>query len=489
MADDDKNNTTDRQPDMSAPDATRAFSDSGNNEDILPEDTYENTYGVNDNTIETVQTALQEHDQQQVAEVLSDLTAANTAELYEKISEDDREILLQEFSEELPALFFAEIDPNLRKNALEAMSAKQVAAIIKELDSDDALDMIQNLEPEFQTSIIKNLSAKMRVTIEEGLSYPDESAGRLMQREVVAVPQFWTVGKTIDYLRAGGDALPSEFYDIFVISPTYRVIGEVPLSKILRSKRSEKLQDLALQEPHPVPATMDQEEVAQLFRQENLVSVPVVDEDERLIGVITIDDIVDVIDEEAHEDFLRLAGIEADDTYSAILSTTKSRFRWLFVNLLTAILASGVIALFDATIEQVVALAILMPIVASMGGNAGTQAMTVAVRALAAKDISRSNAKRMVWKETVVGLFNGIGFAIIMGFIAAMWFFNPTLGMVIAAAMVINLFVAGACGAGIPMILNRMGSDPAVSSAVFLTTVTDVVGFFAFLGLAAMFLI
>ena len=282
---------------------------------------------------------------------------------------------------------------------------------------------------------------------------------------------------------------PTDFYDIFVISPTYHVEGEIPLSRILRSPRSEKLSNIKLEDVHHIPATLDQEKVAQIFRRENLTSAPVVDDEDRLIGVITIDDVVDVIDEEAHEDFMKLAGLEHGDLYRAVLSTSGSRFRWLFVNLLTAILASAVISLFDATIAQLVALAVLMPIVASMGGNAGTQALTVAVRALATRELSNANAMRIIWKETIVGVLNGAAFAVITGLITYLWFGSAMLGIVIAAAMVLNLVVAGLCGAGIPVLLNKMGSDPAVSSTVFLTTITDVVGFFAFLGLAAMFLL
>jgi magnesium transporter len=328
----------------------------------------------------------------------------------------------------------------------------------------------------------------MRVAIEEGLTYPEESAGRLMQREYVAIPQFWTVGKVIDYLRAAADDLPTEFYDLIVIDPTYHVMGEIPLNRILRSKRSQKIEDLTLDTLHTIPADMDQEEVAMIFRRDGINSAPVVDTENRLIGVITFDDILDVIDEEAQEDILKLAGVERD-FYKAILSTTSSRFRWLFINLLTAIAASVVISFFDATIEQVVALAVLMPIVASMGGNAGTQALTIAVRAIATNELSSTNALRIIGKETIVGFLNGIGFAIIMGVIAALWFDSHTLGIVIAAAMVINLLVAGLSGVAIPVFLNKMGADPALSSTVLLTTITDIVGFFGFLGLASLFLI
>ena len=310
-----------------------------------------------------------------------------------------------------------------------------------------------------------------------------------MQREYVAVPQFWTVGKVIDYLRAATDDLPNEFYDIIVIDPLYHVVGEIPLDRIVRTKRTEKIEKLTLDELHTIPAEMDQEEAAMIFRREGLNSAPVVDQDNRLIGVITFDDIIDVIDEEAEEDIMKLAGVENSDFYRAIFSTTKSRFRWLFLNLMTAIAASVVISFFDATIEQIVALAVLMPIVASMGGNAGTQALTVAVRALATKELSGANTLRVIGKETIVGFLNGTMFAIIMGVIAALWFGDDMIGFVIGAAMVINLIFAGLFGAAIPIFLNKIGSDPALSSTVLLTTITDVVGFCGFLGLASIFLL
>jgi magnesium transporter len=363
-----------------------------------------------------------------------------------------------------------------------------VASVLSSLESDDALDLILNLEEEFQQDIIRKLSAKLRIALEEGLNFPEDSAGRLMQREFVAVPEFWTVGKTLDYLRAAGDNVPADFLDIFAITPTHHVIGEIPLNKILRALRSEKISNLTLEDVHIIPAQMDQEDVAYLFQREDISSAPVVDDEGRLIGVITVDDVIDVINEEAQEDILKLGGVSDSDIYRAVFDSTRSRFRWLFINLLTAILASIVISFFDATIQEIVALAVLMPIVASMGGNAGTQAMTVAVRAIATKELSGANALRIVWKETLVGVLNGLAFALIIGLIAGLWFQNPLLGAVIASAMVINLLIAGASGAGIPVLLNRMGSDPAISSAVVLTTVTDIVGFFAFLGLAALVL-
>ncbi len=446
-------------------------------------------FGLSDDTIHEIEDALQNDYEEGITNIIADLSIADSAELLGKLSEENRQRLLKEYGAAFDPGVFSELNPELRKDTLENMPPRQVARIIMDLDSDDALDMILNLSPDFQNDIIHKLSAKTRLTLEEGLNFPEDSAGRLMQREFVAIPQFWTAGKTMDYLRAATDELPAEFFDIFVITPTYHVAGEIPLSRLVRANRSDKLETLTLGDIHPIPAGTDQEEVAQIFRRENLTSAPVVDEEERLIGVITVDDVVDVIHEEAQEDILKLAGVDHGDLYHAVLSTTGFRFRWLFINLLTAILASLVISLFGATIEELVALAVLMPIVASMGGNAGTQALTIAVRALATKELSTVNALRVVGKETLVGTLNGAAFAAIMGVIAALWFDNTILGLVLGTAMIINLIMAGLCGAGIPILLHRMGSDPAVSSTVLLTTVTDVVGFFAFLGLAALFLI
>jgi magnesium transporter len=443
---------------------------------------------VTDDDITAILNAVRAQDPDTVHASLGDLAPVEIAELLSKIKDEDRAELIAMYGDYINPLVFAELDADLRRLTLSGMPTKQVAGIISNLESDDALNLIANLEEDFQKDIIRQLSAKMRVALEEGLSFPEDSAGRLMQREVVAVPQFWTVGKTIDYLREAAKDLPEDFFDIFVIDLAYHVVGQIPLNRLIRAKRTEKLDTLGLEETLTIPAEMDQEEVAYIFRRDNIASAPVTDANGRLIGVITIDDIVDVIDQEAQEDILKLAGVNKGDLYRAAIETTGTRFRWLFINLLTAILASWVISLFDATIEQIVALAVLMPIVASMGGNAGTQALAVAVRALSARQISRENAWRVIWKETLVGTLNGALFAVISGFVAAIWFASPMLGVVIGMAMVINLLVAGFFGAGIPILLDRYGSDPAVSSSVFLTTVTDVIGFFAFLGLAAVLL-
>ncbi len=459
---------------------------SSENTDIPSEDA---RYRLPDDQIKEIVEATRSQDSDTVHAALDDLSVADSAELLSKIKDEDRQEILSMYSDALNPIIFTEIDPELSRSYLSDMPAARVAQMISELESDDALLLIEPLEPDFQQEIIRKLSAKTRLALEEGLNFPEDSAGRLMRRELVSIPEFWTVGKTLDYLRTAADNLPEDFFDIFIIDPAHHLTGEIPLSRIVRAKRTEKLKNLTLDETHPISAETDQEDVARMFRRENIVSAPVVDDSDRLIGVITIDDIVDVIDEEAQEDLLKLAGVDSGDLYRAVMSTTSTRFRWLFINLLTAILASIVISFFDATIEQIVALAVLMPIVASMGGNAGTQALTVAVRAIATNEITGTNTMRVIWKETLVGIVNGFLFAVIIGFMAAFWFQTAVLGVVIALAMIINMVVAGLFGAGIPLLLQRFGSDPAVSSTVLLTTVTDVIGFLAFLGLATLFMI
>ena len=442
-----------------------------------------------DENIREILDAVRSQDSDTVYAALNELSTADSAELLSKIKEEDRQELLSMYGEALDPETYVEMNPELSRAALSEMPPASVAEIISKLESDDALLLIETLEPELRQDVITKLSSKMRVALEEGLSFPEDSAGRLMCRELVAIPEFWTVGKTVDFLRAASDTLPEEFFDIFIIDPSHHLTGQIPLNRLVRAHRLEKLQDLRLDETHPIAAEMDQEEVAHMFRRDDIVSAPVIDESGRLLGVITIDDIVDVIDEEAQEDILRMAGVDHGDLYRAVMSTANTRFRWLFVNLLTAILASIVISFFDATIEQIVALAILMPIVASMGGNAGTQALAVAVRAIATHELTETNTWRIIWKETLVGTINGLLFAALAGVMAALWFQTPILGLVIALAMTVNLIVAGVCGAAIPVILHRMGGDPAVSSTVLLTTVTDVIGFLSFLGLAALLMI
>jgi magnesium transporter len=456
-------------------------------QDVIKED---ESFALSDSDIQNIEEDIENGDEEAVEEAISNLNATDCAELLGKVSEDNRQVILEQHGSAIVPDAYAELDPELCKDALEDMEAPQVAALISSMDSDDALDVIDNLDPDFQKEVIHKLPVKTRISVEEGLSFPENSAGRLIQREFVVIPQYWTVGETIDSLRASSDDdLPEVFSDIFIVASGYQVTGKVSLARLIRSSSQIKLETLKLDEIFSIPAQMNQEEVAQIFRRENLLSAAVVDPEMRMIGVITIDDIVDVIDEEAQDDILRLAGVKEPSIYRDVISTSRSRFGWLLINLFTAILASAIISLFEATIEQIVALAVLMPIVASMGGNAGTQALTVAVRALAMREVSNINSFRVVWKETLVGALNGVAFALIIGFITFFWFRNLELGVIIAVAMTLNLVVAGLFGAGIPIFLNRIGSDPAISSTVLLTTVTDVIGFFVFLGLAAVFLI
>jgi magnesium transporter len=453
----------------------------------------ESFHGITSETEERIVSALEAGDETAVWALIEPIHYADMADLFERLDEENRSRLFTIMGPSFGAEVLSELDETVRDKVIDEMSIDAIAQAVAELDTDDAVYIIEELDEKEQQQILDAIPDEDRALIEETLSYPEDSAGRLMQRELVTVPTFWTVGETIDYMRENADRddnpLPDQFYVIFVVDPKHRPVGMVSLDKVLRTRRPVKMTEVMEPDMRTIPVTTDQEDVAFLFRQRDLVSAPVVDDGGRLIGVVTIDDIVDVIDEEHEEDIMRLGGVREDDLYSAVLDTTRARFSWLFVNLLTAIAASIVIGLFDATIDQIVALAILMPIVASMGGNAGTQTLTVAVRALAMKELTATNASRLVGKELLVGLANGVMFALLAGVVAWWWFESATLGVVIGVAMVINMLVAGLAGTLVPLVLDRASVDPAIASSVFLTTITDVVGFFVFLGLAAMVLL
>lgn len=456
-------------------------------EDVLPVQA-EDLLGLNPDVIRDAIIALDSDDGAAILEIVEPLHPAEIADLIEMLRGPMRTQLVELLRPKFDPEILSELDETVRDEVAEQLGTETIAKAIAALDSDDALNLISTLEETKQRRVLHAISFALRSMLEEGLAFPEESAGRLMQREFVAVPAFWTVGEVIDFLRESDD-LPDDFYDVFVVDPRHRLIGYVALNRILRAKRPVKIRDIMIDEFVSVPVQMDQEEVAYVFAQQDLVSAPVVDQSERLIGVITIDDIVDVIHQEAEEDLMRLGGVQEDDLYAAVLDTGKARFMWLFVNLITAVLASVVIGLFQGTIEQVVMLAVLMPIAASMGGNAGTQTLTVAVRALAMKELTTTNAFRVLSKEVLVGTFNGLLFAVIIGVIASTWSGSIAIGAVMAAAMVITMIIAGLAGAAIPLGLSRTRFDPAIASGVFLTTITDVVAFLAFLGLGAWFLV
>lgn len=421
--------------------------------------------------------------------LLNPLHPADVADLLEQIDQRDRATLLFLWRDGIDGEILSELGDDLRSEVIDLLGPAELADAVRDLESDDVVDLVEDLGVDQQEQVLDALEAVNRVAVEKALAYPDESAGRLMQMEVVRAPSHWTVGETIDFLRASDD-LPEQFYHVILVDPRMKPVGYVTLGRLLGTPRLIHLTELMEDSFRTFRVDQDEEEVAYAFNQYHLISAPVVDEDDRLVGVITIDDAMIVLDDEHDEDILRLAGVDAESSLTdKVIATTKRRFPWLAVNLVTAIFASLIISLFEDTIATLVALAVLMPIVASMGGNAGTQSLTVAVRSIATKDLTGANVWRVIRREVLVGLVNGAIFAVVMGIVGWVWFGSPMLGLVIAIAMVINMVVAGFAGTGIPVLLEKMGVDPALASGAFVTTVTDVVGFFAFLGLAAVMLL
>lgn len=437
--------------------------------------------------VERLRERLREDDTSDVVELTADLHAADMGDLLEALDADERVKLVTLLGDKFDFSALTEVDDTVRTELIEDLPSADVARGVAGLDSDDAVYILEDIDVPEREEILAQMPAFERLSLKRSLDFPEDSAGRLMQTDFIAIPPYWTVGQTIDYLRAEGD-LPDEFFQIYVVDAAYNLQGIIPLDKFLRAKRDVRIGDLMQTNVIEVLATEDQEEAARDFERYDLVEVAVVDENRRLVGVLTIDDIVDVIHEEATEDMQLLAGVGDEEISDAIGTTVRGRATWLVINLLTALLASFVIGLFDATIEEMVALAALMPMVASMGGNAGTQTMTVTVRALAMRELDSSRMRRLILREIAVGVLNGLIFAVLIGLMTWLRFFNPGLGIVIGLAMIINMVAAGTAGVLIPLTLNRLKIDPAVSSSVFVTTVTDVVGFFGFLGLAALWM-
>lgn len=439
--------------------------------------------------IDAVLRAVEEKDSAGLDALLEPLHAADIADLLEQIGGADRRALLALWSHEIDGEILSEISDAIREEVIESLPPGVLADAVRDLESDDVVDILEDLDPPQQGLILDALADADRVAVEQAMAYPEYSAGRLMQRETVVAPEHWTVGEAIDFLRKS-DHLPDQFYHVILVDPRIKPVGYATLGRILSAGREVPLRDIVEDSFRTIEATDPEADVAYIFNQYHLISCPVVDAGGRLVGVITIDDAMNVLDEEHQEDMLRLAGVGDESSIAdRVLETARQRLPWLFVNLLTAILASLVIAQFEDAITQLVALAVLMPIVASMGGNAGTQSLTVAVRALATRDLTGANMGRVIWRETAVGLINGLFFAVVMGLVSWAWFGDQTLGLVIAAAMVINLVVAGMAGILVPVMMERAGVDPALASGTFVTTVTDVVGFFVFLGLAAVVLL
>jgi magnesium transporter len=449
----------------------------------------EDGYSLERRTVAAILFAVDTGDRAKLVELMDPLHPADIADLLEQINAFDRRRLVLLYDKDFDGEILSELGDSIREEIIGVLHPQVLAEAVRELDSDDVVDLVEYLEEPQQEAILDALEDSDRAAVEQALSYPEDSAGRLMQREVVAVPEFWNVGQAIDYMRERKD-LPEQFYHVILTDPRFKPVAHVTLGKLMASRRATPLMEITEPGFRTFGATEDEGEVAYAFNQYHLISGPVVDESDRLVGVITIDDAMIVLDEEHDEDMLRLAGVSEESALSdTVIDTTKRRFPWLAVNLVTAIMASLVIAQFEETIAQFVALAVLMPIVASMGGNAGTQSLTVAVRSIATKDLTAANVWRVIRRECLVGLVNGAIFAVVMGIVGLIWFGSPALGYVIAVAMVINLVVAGLAGTVIPVVLDRIGVDPALASGAFVTTVTDVVGFFAFLGLAGMVLL
>jgi magnesium transporter len=440
-------------------------------------------YELTPEFIRSVSEALAHPGSSHIRDLLEPLHSADLAYLIDMLSSEERERLVEILRDRFDPEVLVDLNPEVREEIVYYLGTQASAEVISQLESDVAVSVIEELSEEDQKDILEAIPLLARTAVEEGLSYPERSAGRLMRKKVVIAPEEWNVGNAIDFLRTSTN-LPKDFYALFVVDQDQKPVGSVLVSRIIRSARDAAIRDIMDCEPRLIPAEMDQEEVAFIFRKYGLTSAPVIGEDGRIHGMLTIEDILEVIEEEAGEDLMRLGGVIADDYFSAVRSTVQRRFPWLFVNMITALIGSYVISQFSGTIEKLVALASLMPIVASMGGNTGTQAVTVAVRALATRELSSINARRAVTKELMVGLAHGLILATMVGLVSFLWHHDAQLSGIFAIAVVLNLTCAGLAGVLIPLTLDRLDVDPAIASGVFLTAITDIFGFFLFLGLA-----
>ena len=436
--------------------------------------------------IKVINEKIKNQDTDFLAKTLKELLPADSADIIENLSSENRSKLIELEGFNIDPKIFVELNESIQTEIFLLLSVESIASLLKKLESDNALKILENLDQSKKETVLNRLPPKDRFLLEEGLSYPEDTAARIMQREFTAIPSSWSVGQTIDYLRENED-LPDEFLEIFIIDSDFKPIGTVPSSKVLRTARETKM-DLIMREMQVlIPVNMDQEEVGHTFENYNLTSAGVVDKNNKLVGMITSDDILTVVKEEAEEDVLRLAGVGDEEITDSVLKKTKRRFNWLLLNLFTALIATWVIYLFEDAIKEMVLLAVLMPIVASMGGNAGMQTLAVTVRAIATKELSSGNFVKVVFKEFVIGILNGIVFAAITGIIVQLWFNEINLSILISVAMILNMVVAGLFGILVPVSLKKFNIDPAIASSVFVTTITDVIGFLSFLGIGAHF--
>jgi magnesium transporter len=438
--------------------------------------------------INTFSEKIQSNDVQFVNQTLKDLHESDVANLIENLSYESRTKLIEIEAFNIDPDIFIELNESIQSEVLHILSSNSIINILKRLESDDSIKILENLEKNKKKLVLDKLPPKDKFLLEEGLSYPEDSAARIMQREFTAIPSNWSVGQTIDYLRENKD-LPKEFLEIFIVDNDFKPIGTVPSSRVLRTARESKMNSIMTEMPVLISVNMDKEEVGHTFENYSLVSAGVVNKDNKLVGMITADDVVTVVQEEAEEDVLRLAGVGDEEITDSVITKTKRRFNWLLLNLFTALLATWVISNFGASIEQMVALAFLMPIVASMGGNAGMQTLAVTIRAIATKELSASNFNKVVGKEFIIGVLNGIIFAIITAVIVQLWFKQINLSLLIGVSMILNMIVAGLFGILVPVSLKKINIDPALASSVFVTTITDVIGFLSFLGLGSYYFI